>query len=103
MVERGGSIPSPGTRNENDKGAHVKTIITIITGAVLAACGHTAPDLPPCQVEDQLRPSCRWDATTQGNGLGTSFTVTWNESRQQAFIQWDNGASEWTSDGSVLP
>lgn len=36
------------------------------------------PDpIPPCESDDGSGPRpCRWDARTQGNGKGTSFTVT---------------------------
>ena len=81
----------------------MKTLVAVLTGVMLAACGNPhATDLPPCQVEDQIRPSCRWDAHTSGNGIGDSFTVTWVESRGQALIRWDNGVTEWTRDGSVI-
>lgn len=40
--------------------------------------------LPPCETEDQLQPSCYWDADHQGNGEGLSFvsingTITYED------------------------
>ena len=50
----------------------------LVVGAVaLIATDHTpdaAPQVPPCATEDAAGP-CHWDATTQGNGRGQSFTV----------------------------
>lgn len=34
------------------------------------------PDIPPCDSDDGSGPRpCRWDAATQGNGTGESFTI----------------------------
>lgn len=51
-----------------------RLILALLLAASVAAC---SPPLPPCASDDGSGPRpCRWDATTQGNGRGTSFTVT---------------------------
>lgn len=48
---------------------------------VLALAMHAAPDepreLPACATDEaESTYECKWDADTQGNGQGTSFTLT---------------------------
>lgn len=59
--------------------------LAVLAAAALAAgCGlalepstaHTPAPLPACQTEDSV--NCHWDAKTQGNGRGRSFTVDAN-------------------------
>ncbi|MGY2747223.1 hypothetical protein [Arthrobacter sp. UYCu723] len=54
-----------------------KTFAVIaVTGALLAGCAAPAAK-PACQEEDYSGPvACYWDAQTQGNGAGQSFTWT---------------------------
>lgn len=55
------------------------TIGTVVTpfllalAFVLSLIAAQSPQLPPCATEDSV--SCDWDADTQGNGHGRSYTV----------------------------
>jgi len=41
-----------------------------------SATADPMPTIPPCTSDDGSGPRpCHWDATTQGNGKGTSFTI----------------------------
>lgn len=39
--------------------------------STLTAAQQTTVELPACPTEDSV--GCRWDASTQGNGMGRSF------------------------------
>lgn len=75
-------------------------MIALLVAAALAAATPATPCTtpPPCRYEDQISPSCRWDATTAGNGRGESFTVLWDG--HNAFVVYDNGEVLVTDDGS---
>ena len=47
------------------------TALVVFPVAYYSAMGDPTP--PPCEFEDSV--SCYWDASTQGNGEGFSFTV----------------------------
>jgi hypothetical protein len=75
------------------KRARVLTASACASGllAALLAC---SPALPACAVEDASSGPipCRWDASTSGNGVGHSFTVTRNTAGQTVFT-YDDGTS----------
>lgn len=54
-------------------------VVVILVAAAVLVMGLDDParstPLAPCATEDATGP-CRWDARTQGNGEGRSFTVT---------------------------
>lgn len=45
--------------------------VAMLTATILLAFSTATATLPPCQFEDST--NCYWDATTMGNGTGTSF------------------------------
>lgn len=49
----------------------IASLFIILSGAISAQA--FTPSLPPCATEDSV--SCFWDATTMGNGQGSSFVV----------------------------
>jgi hypothetical protein len=84
-------------------------VIALLLLLLLAPFGGSAPAaeqlIRPCLYEDQLEPSCRWNAAADGlaNG-GTSFTVLWFPVADHALIVWDDGSAQWVpgSDGSHI-
>lgn len=53
-----------------------RLLVALMLAASLAGCS-TVEHPPPCASDDGSGPRpCRWDATKQGDGKGTSFTVT---------------------------
>lgn len=48
--------------------------VVIASAVVLTGCASAVAPVPPCAEEDSAGP-CFWDASTRGNGIGTSFTV----------------------------
>lgn len=48
--------------------------VLVIALGIPALSAHGARGLHPCVTEDAPGP-CRWDASTQGNGMGESFWV----------------------------
>jgi hypothetical protein len=84
-------------------------VIALLLLLLLAPRGGPAPAaeqlIRPCLYEDQVEPSCRWNAAADGlaNG-GTSFTVLWFPVADHALIVWDDGSARWVpgSDGSHI-